>query len=96
MQQEEALNLLKRGKNIFLTGAAGSGKTYLLNKYITRYKKEPQGATKATKLYARNINVDAINECELANIHGPEKTDTMTANGFSETAQNASSARTAR
>ena len=31
----------------------------------TRYKKEPQGATKATKLYSRNINVDAINEQEL-------------------------------
>lgn len=49
----------------------------------TRYKKEPQGATKATKLYARNINVDVINERELANIQGPEKTYTMTSNGFS-------------
>ena len=44
----------------------------------TRYKKEPQGATKATKLYSRNINVDAINERELASIHGTEKTFTMT------------------
>lgn len=34
MQQNEALNLLKMRKNSFLTGAAGSGKTYLLNKYI--------------------------------------------------------------
>lgn len=39
MQQAEALSLLKMGKNIFLTGAAGSGKTYLLNQYI-RYLKE--------------------------------------------------------
>src|SRR5579883_2382153 len=39
MRQEEALNLLKMGKNVFLTGAAGSGKTYLLNKYI-QYLKE--------------------------------------------------------
>ena len=39
----------------------------------TRYKKEPQGATKATKLYSRNINVDDINERELANIHGRRK-----------------------
>jgi ATP-dependent DNA helicase PIF1 len=38
MQQEEALNLMKMGKNIFLTGAAGSGKTYLLNKYINFLK----------------------------------------------------------
>ena len=34
MRQEQALNLLKLGRNIFLTGAAGSGKTYLLNQYI--------------------------------------------------------------
>lgn len=34
MQQKEALNLLKLGKNVFLTGAAGSGKTYVLNQYI--------------------------------------------------------------
>ncbi len=32
MQQDEAFNLLKMGKNIFLTGATGAGKTYLLNK----------------------------------------------------------------
>jgi ATP-dependent exoDNAse (exonuclease V) alpha subunit len=49
----------------------------------TRYKKEPQGATKATKLYSRNINVDTINERELANIQGQEKTFTMTTHGFS-------------
>jgi len=34
MNQEEALDILKLGGNVFLTGAAGSGKTYLLNKYI--------------------------------------------------------------
>ena len=39
MLQEEALTLLKMGKNIFLTGEAGAGKTYLLNKYI-KYLKE--------------------------------------------------------
>src|SRR5580658_3705000 len=38
MKQDEAFNLLKMGKNIFLTGAAGSGKTYLLNKYINYLK----------------------------------------------------------
>jgi ATP-dependent exoDNAse (exonuclease V) alpha subunit len=49
----------------------------------TRYKKEPAGATKATKLYARNINVDDINEHELKNIHAEEKIFTMTTTGFS-------------
>jgi ATP-dependent DNA helicase PIF1 len=48
----------------------------------TRYKKEPQGATKATKLYSHNSNVDAINEQELASIHGQEKTFTMATEGF--------------
>src|SRR5690606_29277625 len=39
MQQADALHLLKMGKNVFLTGAAGAGKTYVLNTYI-RYLKE--------------------------------------------------------
>jgi ATP-dependent DNA helicase PIF1 len=34
MRQDEAFSLLKMGKNVFLTGEAGSGKTYLLNQYI--------------------------------------------------------------
>ncbi len=34
MRQTEALTLLKMGKNVFLTGPAGSGKTYVLNTYI--------------------------------------------------------------
>ena len=48
----------------------------------TRYKKEPQGSTKATKLYSRNMNVDAINERELASIQSEEKTFTMITEGF--------------
>ncbi len=43
----------------------------------TRYKKEPDGATKATKLYSRNMNVDALNEGELARLSGQEKIFTM-------------------
>lgn len=39
MLQKQALALLKSGKNIFLTGAAGSGKTYVLNKYIEYLKR---------------------------------------------------------
>jgi len=34
MTQDEALTILKMGKNVFLTGPAGSGKTYVLNQYI--------------------------------------------------------------
>jgi len=38
MTQKEALTLLKMGKNAFLTGPAGSGKTYVLNTYIKYLK----------------------------------------------------------
>jgi len=41
MKQITALNLLKSGQNIFITGSAGTGKTYLLNQYI-QYLKERQ------------------------------------------------------
>jgi len=34
MNQKQALDIFKTGKNIFLTGAAGSGKTYVLREYI--------------------------------------------------------------
>lgn len=34
MTQDQAYNIMKTGVNVYLTGSAGSGKTYLLNKYI--------------------------------------------------------------
>ena len=34
MLQKEALDILKLGRNVFLTGAAGSGKTHTLRAYI--------------------------------------------------------------
>lgn len=39
MKQKEALEILKSGENVFLTGPAGSGKTFLLTEYI-RYLRE--------------------------------------------------------
>ena len=39
MKQSEALDILKSGYNTFLTGPPGSGKTFLLNKYIEYLKK---------------------------------------------------------
>jgi len=35
MTQEQTLKIMKTGVNIYLTGSAGSGKTYLLNQYIS-------------------------------------------------------------
>jgi ATP-dependent exoDNAse (exonuclease V) alpha subunit len=34
MKQEQALQILKSGANVFLTGEPGSGKTYTINKYV--------------------------------------------------------------
>jgi len=48
----------------------------------TRYKKEPEGDIKATKLYSRNINVDVINERELRKIDGQEEVFQMQTEGF--------------
>lgn len=39
MKQTTALDILKSGKNVFMTGSAGTGKTYLLRQYI-QYLKE--------------------------------------------------------
>lgn len=41
MKQEQALEILKSGENVFLTGQAGSGKTFVLNQYI-KYLREHQ------------------------------------------------------
>lgn len=38
MLQNEALDILKMGKNVFLTGPAGSGKTHVINEYVKYLK----------------------------------------------------------
>ena len=58
MKQEQALAFLKSGKNIFLTGSAGTGKTYVLNQYISYLKerKVPVAVTASTGIAATHIN----------------------------------------
>lgn len=58
MTQKEALNLLMMGRNVFLTGQAGSGKTYLLNDYIDFLKKNKISAaiTASTGIAATHLN----------------------------------------
>ena len=57
MKQEEAFQLLKLGANVFLTGPAGSGKTFLLNKYISYLKSKRISAavTASTGIAATHI-----------------------------------------
>ena len=58
MTQEKALALLKSGRNIFLTGSAGTGKTYVLNQYIQYLKdrKVPTAVTASTGIAATHLN----------------------------------------
>lgn len=58
MTQKEALNLLKMGENVYLTGQAGSGKTYVLNAYIRYLKKMkiPVAVTASTGIAATHLN----------------------------------------
>ncbi len=57
MKQSQALDILKLGHNVFLTGAAGSGKTYVLNEYINFLKKHGAavGITASTGIAATHI-----------------------------------------
>lgn len=57
MTQEEALNILKSGQSAFLTGAAGSGKTYVLRSYINYLKEHgvSVGVTASTGIAATHI-----------------------------------------
>ena len=58
MTQEEALEILKGGQNIYLTGRPGSGKTHLLNQFIRFLRQEniPAGVTAATGIAATHLN----------------------------------------
>jgi ATP-dependent exoDNAse (exonuclease V) alpha subunit len=58
MNQEFALAILKAGKNVFLTGSAGAGKTFVLNQYIQYLKerKVPVAITASTGIAATHMN----------------------------------------
>ena len=58
MTQKEALEIIKTGQNVFLTGPAGCGKTFLLNKYLEylKRKKISVGITASTGIAATHLN----------------------------------------
>jgi PIF1-like helicase/Helix-turn-helix domain len=62
MQQATALDILKTGRNVFLTGAPGTGKTHTLNTYI-KYLREhriPVAVTASTGIAATHIGGQTI------------------------------------
>lgn len=62
MLQTTALDILKSGANVFLTGSAGAGKTYVINQYIEylREKGVPLAVTASTGIAATHINGQTI------------------------------------
>ena len=62
MTQKEALDILKMGHSVYLTGEAGTGKTYVLNEYISwlrAHKIEP-AVTASTGIAATHLNGSTI------------------------------------
>lgn len=58
MNQEQALNILKSGSNVFLTGSAGTGKTYVINSYIKWLREHgvKVAVTASTGIAATHVN----------------------------------------
>ncbi len=62
MNQSKALAILKSGRNVFLTGSAGAGKTYVLNQYINYLKEHKVGVavTASTGIAATHMNGQTV------------------------------------
>lgn len=62
MNQNETLDILKQGHNVYLTGPAGSGKTYTLNTYLDYLKENDVniGVTASTGIAATHIGGQTI------------------------------------
>src|SRR6185437_9741138 len=63
MTQQDALDILKAGYNVFLTGSAGSGKTYILNRFISHLAlhRVSVGVTASTGVAATHLNGMTLN-----------------------------------
>lgn len=62
MNQETALSILKNGHNVYLTGSAGTGKTYLINQYVKylKVREVPVAVTASTGIAATHIGGQTI------------------------------------
>ncbi len=62
MTQDQALAIMKNGDSVFLTGPAGSGKTYIINKFISWAKKQHKtvAITASTGIAATHIGGTTI------------------------------------
>lgn len=68
--QAEALQLLNDGANVFLTGVAGTGKTYALNAWLEGKNRMTHAVTASTGIAATHLNGCTIHSwsgCGIAN-----------------------------
>ncbi|MEK7166570.1 MAG: PIF1 family DEAD/DEAH box helicase, partial [Patescibacteria group bacterium] len=81
MQQSEALEILKLGQNVFLTGEAGTGKTFVLSSYIKHLKTKhiPIAVTASTGIAATHLDGVTIDSWSGLGIR-----DTLTENEIKE------------
>jgi ATP-dependent DNA helicase PIF1 len=71
MTQTEALAILESGQSVLLTGAAGTGKTFLINEFIRRSKKRRKNiaVTATTGLAATHLNGTTIHSWAGIGVH---------------------------
>ncbi|HEY4964000.1 MAG TPA: PIF1 family DEAD/DEAH box helicase [Candidatus Saccharimonadales bacterium] len=72
MKQIQALKVLNSGKNVFLTGSPGSGKTYVLNKFVAKAKSSGKkvAVTATTGIAATHLSGTTIHSWSGIGISG--------------------------
>lgn len=71
MTQNEALAIMEEGQSVLLTGAAGTGKTYVLNQFIkrTRHAGKNIAVTATTGLAATHLNGTTLHAWAGIGVH---------------------------
>ncbi|PID51765.1 MAG: helicase [Candidatus Moraniibacteriota bacterium] len=71
MKQKDALTILKKGHNVFLTGEAGSGKTHVLQQFIAYLQKKDirYAVTASTGIAATHLGGRTIHSWSGMGIH---------------------------
>ena len=59
-QQQEIIDNINNGKNVFVTGGAGTGKSYLLNYLKINHNKSSLAVTASTGIAAVNVGASTI------------------------------------
>jgi hypothetical protein len=87
MTQREALAMLEMGQSVLLTGAAGTGKTYVLNDFIRRCKRRGRAVavTATTGLAATHLNGTTIHAWSGIGVH--DSFDAQMAGSLSQSRQ---------